>query len=793
MTNVFHLSIYSLTTLAAIMLTIAEEFPFPTIITVLLAPAAYVLNERQRRIRLGVRQANTLGGVALVLTAIEFFGVAALVQAGESTERRVLSGAHLLGYLTWISLFQDKQPRNYWWLAVLGLIQVAVGAILSSSPVFGALFFVYFFLGLWTLSVFSLFQAEQSFLSASNSSTSLLPTESVSGSGLIAQLVHHQVDDFRNSIQLDPDQQWVNKRFVAGVVGISMFAACVGAAFFILTPRIWAQQTHQFVDNDDLPLQTMTGFSNEVSLGTIGQILESNAKAFEVRFYDAHRETEIDVEKIATECGYEAPTFRGSVMGIYENGRWSVLPESRQFKELLAPSDRIGDVKQSYVLADPRLMTLFCMQPTYGAESTGDGSVIGTDLATAMLVRSSNGVGLKSNYEVFLQRPVRRPVSMPRIRQDQSDAARKIRRELMPRLSAAPQGMPRLVALAKKIKEEKVVGGDDLQLARAFESYLRESGEFSYSLRADVQDPSVDPVEDFLFNRKQGHCEYFASALALMLRAVGIPTRLVSGYKGGEKNQYTGAFVVEQRHAHAWVEAYVRDTWCTFDPTPASRDDMVREIGVQRSLAGRMREAMVSMWTQNVVRMSLDAQTETIYRPAGKWIAETVKQSVKKFGGRGDDVYEFLTNPKKWFSTQVFFVVFSIAGNVMLIRAFWRRYRPADFTWLGWIRSIFSVLYERYLDRRVGRHVEFYARFIKILKNRGRVRSRAQTPLEFAAVIEQQFEKNLASNGLKNFPTEVVALFYEIRYGEVVPSAADLQRIDSRMADFESALLVTKS
>lgn len=79
------------------------------------------------------------------------------------------------------------------------------------------------------------------------------------------------------------------------------------------------------------------------------------------------------------------------------------------------------------------------------------------------------------------------------------------------------------------------------------------------------------------------------------------------------------------------------------------------------------------------------------------------------------------------------------------------------------------------------------------MKNRGRVRSRAQTPLEFAAVIEQQFEKNLASNGLKNFPTEVVALFYEIRYGEVVPSAADLQRIDSRMADFESALLVTKS
>ncbi len=789
MTNAFHLSVYGLTTLAALMLTIAEEFPFPTIITVFLAPAAYVFNERRRTVRLSVKSANRWGGVAVALAAFEFFIVASFAMPGEESERRVLSGAHLLGYLSWISLFQDKQPRNYWWLIALGLIQVAVGAILTSSAIYGVLFFVYFFLGLWTLSIFSVFQAEQSFANAGATSQNLMPTEHSSGSGLIAQLVHHQADDFRNAIQLDADQHWINRRFVLGVLGISVFAAFVGAAFFVLTPRIWAGQTYQAVDNDDIPIQTATGFAAQVSLGTIGQILESNAKAFEVRFYDGHRNAELDVEKVAIENGYEEPTFRGAVMGLYDNGRWSAVPGSEQLKELISPTDRIGDVRQSYVLADPRSTTLFCMQPTYGAESTGDGGQILTDIATAMLVRQG-GVGTKSNYEVFLQRPTRPPRQMPRIREDSSDAARKLRRELLPKLAEAPQGMPRLTELARTLRSQLPPDADDYDIARKFEGHLRNSGEYAYSLRADVLDPKIDPVEDFLFNRKEGHCEYFATALALMLRAEGIPTRLVSGYKGGEKNTYSGAWVVEQRHAHAWVEARVRDTWGTFDPTPASRGDFVREIGVQRSLLSRMKEAVVGMWSQNVVRMSLDTQSESIYRPMGQWIAKKIRSLTKLFGGEGgDEIWEFLSNPRKWFSTEVFIVVFILLGLSTAVRAVWRRYRPADFTWRGFIKSILSALHERWLDQQGGRHIEFYDRFVRIMRKHGRVRARAQTPLEFARTVESHFNALLEPQGLNAFPTEVVSLFYEVRYGNSVASEQELERVESRLKQFEAALV----
>ena len=73
--------------------------------------------------------------------------------------------------------------------------------------------------------------------------------------------------------------------------------------------------------------------------------------------------------------------------------------------------------------------------------------------------------------------------------------------------------------------------------ARALEAFLRDSGQFTYTLQMDVKDRSLDPVEDFLVNRKKGHCEYFASALALLLRSVNIPSRVVNGFKGGDWNE----------------------------------------------------------------------------------------------------------------------------------------------------------------------------------------------------------------------------------------------------------------
>ena len=93
-----------------------------------------------------------------------------------------------------------------------------------------------------------------------------------------------------------------------------------------------------------------------------------------------------------------------------------------------------------------------------------------------------------------------------------------------------------------------------------------------------------DPIANFLFERKQGHCEYFASSMAVMLRTLGIPSRVVNGFRSDEFNDITGNYVVRAKDAHSWVEAYFPGYgWQTFDPTPAGNAGLRRAGDDSRS------------------------------------------------------------------------------------------------------------------------------------------------------------------------------------------------------------------
>ena len=145
-----------------------------------------------------------------------------------------------------------------------------------------------------------------------------------------------------------------------------------------------------------------------------------------------------------------------------------------------------------------------------------------------------------------------------------------------------------LRALASKtIRDAKLADDDRYGKAKALERLLS-SAPFEYSLNRPPPAPNVDPIEDFVTRNRSGHCEYFASALALMLRSQGIPARMVIGYRGGECNPLGDFFDVRQLHAHAWVEAYLEPdqipekerpaglsvqhgAWLVLDATPPGR------------------------------------------------------------------------------------------------------------------------------------------------------------------------------------------------------------------------------
>jgi transglutaminase-like putative cysteine protease len=103
----------------------------------------------------------------------------------------------------------------------------------------------------------------------------------------------------------------------------------------------------------------------------------------------------------------------------------------------------------------------------------------------------------------------------------------------------------------------------------------------------------VEPVEEFLFQSKKGHCEYFASAAALLGRAAGIPTRIVTGYRVSEQSRF-GYSIVRERNAHAWVEAWTGERWQTFDPTPA--DPNATESSEQTPLLAALSDRAATAW-----------------------------------------------------------------------------------------------------------------------------------------------------------------------------------------------------
>ena len=122
---------------------------------------------------------------------------------------------------------------------------------------------------------------------------------------------------------------------------------------------------------------------------------------------------------------------------------------------------------------------------------------------------------------------------------------------------------PRIVDLAETVTTE---GASVLEKASLVETYLRTNHAYSLEL---TWDPRGQPLSTFLFEARSGHCEYFASSMAILLRTVGIPTRMVNGFLAGEYNSIGDSYIVRQSDAHSWVEVFVPGQgWIEFDPTP---------------------------------------------------------------------------------------------------------------------------------------------------------------------------------------------------------------------------------
>jgi hypothetical protein len=141
----------------------------------------------------------------------------------------------------------------------------------------------------------------------------------------------------------------------------------------------------------------------------------------------------------------------------------------------------------------------------------------------------------------------------------------------------------------------------DAERARAIETHLRRTGRYTDAPPAHGQD-GASPIESFLLQRTEGHCEYFASAMVVLARAVGLPSRLVNGFAGGEHNSIAGFVEVRQSDAHTWVEVHYENAgWVRYDPTPPDLRLAGASALSARDRLAALQSALEFWWFRNVI------------------------------------------------------------------------------------------------------------------------------------------------------------------------------------------------
>jgi hypothetical protein len=346
---------------------------------------------------------------------------------------------------------------------------------------------------------------------------------------------------------------------------------------------------------------------------------------------------------------------------------------------------------------------------------------------------------------------------------------------------------------ASKIREAKLPADDHYGIAKRLERLLS-SPPFEYNLDRGPSDPNLDPIEDFVTRNPRGHCEYFASALALMLRSQKIPARVVIGFHGGDWVPSGSYYDVRQLHAHAWVEAYLGPeqlkkvpapelpprlppgdgAWLVLDPTPIVDLGDTFAQGTFLSSLADFSDSIQTLWNTYVIGLNSERQDRTIYQPLAEFgrsvenLASDPKQAV-------GDLY---THLKHWLfgggdSSESGLDWYAIAALVLLAIAAYMAYRLTRLI----VRSCWR-LFQRGRTRAAARsRVEFYRRFEAILARHGLRRAANETPLE----LGRRAAARLSGRRAAALPAHLVSAFYGIRYGGGQPNAADLAAIEREL------------
>jgi len=707
----------------------------------------------------GVFRLNrTLAG----LGAMVALGLAFWRTRGLSGEMLLWNIAHLLVVLQIIMFFQKKDDRTYGQLAMLSLLLAMVSTLFNQSMVFGLLLVVYALAGLSTMVLLFLVKQHREFLPA-DSDTRDRDARSAAGACFRPSLAGPP----RSAIQFD---------LFRCLCSMAVFTLFFTVLVFSVTPRFgygaWRGTGGK--------MKTLVGFSDSVVLGEIGDMLENSEVVLQLSLLDAANRTPRRVEP--------GVYLRGAVLSRYDRGRWWAwtsgwgdmnpappLPSSFLFEPATIQRIVIEPLDRS---------ELFCIWPFSLLNETSD---ITFDPRTQRLLRNEEARGYRFEYELGTSAFEQGRQSVWTPCNDLSPDGRAERRLLH------HPPLPRLAALAEEwIAETDPPPNDRVGLARLLESRLRDSGLFRYSLQGQQRNPQLDPIEDFVSEHRVGHCEYFATALALMLRSQGVPCRVVVGYCSDEWNEFGKRFVVRQLHAHSWVEArippeqlppelikgpdhwqWANGAWLRLDPTPAAAETAAATEGFWAHW-----NLWQDWWSSYILDMDRRQQYESIYEPVSAalehwWLALTDFDRWRARLHRAVEAFRAADWPTRITAASLL-VLFSVAAPWLIaqLRRRWRERRRA----------------RQYGPNEAARTsaVAFFARCERVLRKVRCVRSSAQTHREFAAAAAAELIRRGAAAEVLPQLSAVAEAFYRVRFGRRPLDAAERQTVELALEAVEA-------
>lgn len=506
----------------------------------------------------------------------------------------------------------------------------------------------------------------------------------------------------------------IGKGFLLFTCGLSLPVFVFSALLFLLFPRVG----FAWLSVPPISPSRVVGFSDRVNLGGVGTIRTDPTLVMRLLPSDLADEKEPPSRR---NFYLRGAVFDGYRRGVWtRNGTASQRPIIQGDHVLLKRSPRASD--RSFLIDLDRIDPPVVFVPgeavaldvlSGNRRPRQSGSIVGADSRGQLQYSNHEDRGL--TYKVYLPP---KGLIFPEFEREGS-----LRRYLL----LPPELSPRVEELARSLTKGQET---PLDIARALEKSLRT--QYKYDL-GSPSGAAPDPLDHFLFESKRGHCEFYSTAMAVLLRVRGVPSRNVTGFVGGTYNRFGGFYAVRQGDAHSWVEAYLPDRgWIRFDPTPPSSAEPQSTSQGVGGLVREILEAASQGWKQNVEgfdmnkQMGLMRSVQELFRGAKS--AEDRKRAAR-------------INGRRW--------ALAVAGLALLgVGIFiWLRRRKED------------VLPEAEISAAMARSIELYKRLEKVLGERGVGRPVSTPPLTYARALRD------AGHPLGEEACDLTEIYVRARYG----------------------------